>query len=186
MKGDNFHPFCLRTDCLVLGFYYKGHCNQNRYVLWVKKKITEMKIVYQKHLWKSFYQLHTSTPDLPCQLKSHVKVNVPELACRLVVPNPCGLSSVNTSKGSMIPSFSSVVTQFHFMASAQGVTEFQHNMGAFCTIYFFPGISEQGNKITWDHSLLNILGKNPIVISLYEARGLIKEHRTDPSTRDLL
>jgi len=47
------------------------------------KRFTEIKIVYQKHFWKIFDQLLTSALDLLFKLKSHIKVSVPELACRL-------------------------------------------------------------------------------------------------------
>lgn len=116
---------------------------------------TEIKIVYQKPFWKNFDHLHTSALGLLFKLKSHIKVRVPELACRLACYNPCGLCF---QRGSWFLSFSPMVRQFPFTAPAQSATKSLAQHGWVFYHVFFLSFT---NKIIWDHSLLNILDANP-------------------------
>lgn len=52
-------------------------------MFFVGKSFTEIKTVYQKYFRRIFYQFHTSTLDVLFEFKSHIKVSVPELTCRL-------------------------------------------------------------------------------------------------------
>lgn len=130
-----------------------------------------MKIVYQKHLWKTFYQFHISTLELLFPLESHVKVGAIQCepaALLLQTPGDCGFSEhIKGIPDSFLQLRSDAVP---FYSSCSGCYTVLVHYGCILYHLFFPGISKQGNNIIWDLSLLNIFRKSPVVISLYEAR----------------
>lgn len=161
MKDDDFHPFCLRTDCVGLSFSFKGHSNHNRYVLRVKKNSLKWRLFIKTICGKLFLSvtpLHQTCSSNWNPMERLVCQSQPA-GLLFQIPVECVFSEhIKGIHDSFLQLSGDAVP---FYGSCPGCYRVLVQCGCILYHLFLPVISKQGNQIIWDHSLMNILGKKP-------------------------